>query len=307
MFIDPVNVVLPEIDKLPPTLTDPVTVKPPPTEVLPLTSKVPLRKDTIPCISVSPQTVNPEVAVIAIPVLEAILMTPETSAFVFTVKSSIVTEPISTPDWNVETPATSKVSNWVSPAWTSITDAGKLVLIPILEGRIVKLPTGDSWLLSGKCPSLALSVAMNPNFLQKLLSDPSSPAKTHPKYPPGTGSFFQTISPTLLSPSSDGVPIATVCFLLVLSIDNPFNVISLKSAPWSDVTVSLLLTTKGPLNSDWIILPAPPSTLRLSLTVTSSKITLNLGLSESSPTKVGIGIPIVSSCPVAELSLLLPT
>ena len=75
--------------------------------------------------------------------------------------------------------------------------AGIFVLIPIFDGRIVKFPKGDSLLLSGKFPSFALSVAISPNFLQELSSVPSSPAYTQPRYPPGSGSFLKTMSPTL--------------------------------------------------------------------------------------------------------------
>ena len=223
------------------------------------------------------------------------------------VRSSRVTFVRVTESWNVAIPATYNLSSLVSPSLTSITLCGWLVLIPIFDGRIVKFPRGELILLSVSVSCSASSGAISPNFLHLLFSLPSSPAKIHPAYPPGTGSFLNTTSPTLLSASARGVPIPTLYFLLVFSGSVPFRVINLKSDPWSELKLTLLLNTTGPLNSEVITFPAPPSTLMNSLTVTSSKTTLSLVSSPSSPTNLGTGIPMVSSCPVLELSLLLPT
>ena len=60
----------------------------------------------------------------------------------------------------------------------------------------------------------------------------------------------------------------------------------------------------GPSNSERIVLDLPPSTSSLSLTITSSKTTLNLD--GSCPVMVATGISNVDSLPVAELIFLLP-
>ena len=225
-------------------------------------------------------------------------MVPETDNLSLTVRSSILTVPKVTVSWNVAIPVTRSLSSFVRPSRTSITvlESGILVLIPILDGRIVKSPKGDSILLSLLDTPSASSVAIRPNFLHLLLQSlSSSPANIHPKNPPGVGLLLNTTSPILLSAFAEGVAIPTVYFLLVASESVPFNVMKLKSFPRSELKLTLLLNTTGPLNSEVSELPEPPSTLRKSFTVTSSNMTLNLSSPPSSPTFLGIGIPMVSS------------
>ena len=69
-------------------------------------------------------------------------------------------------------------------------------------------------------------------------------------------------------------------------------------------TLSSLLIVTGPSNWDKIRFDLPPSTVSLSLIVTSSNTTLNL--EGSCPVTVGIGASNVLSLPVEELTLLLP-
>ena len=71
------------------------------------------------------------------------------------------------------------------------------------------------------------------------------------------------------------------------------------------LNLTLPLNVTGPSNWDRICRELPPSTSILSLTITSSNTTLNLF--GSCPVTVGIGISNVVSCPVAELTRLLPT
>ena len=71
----------------------------------------------------------------------------------------------------------------------------------------------------------------------------------------------------------------------------------------SFILTSLLKVT-GPSNWDKISPESPPSTTILSLTVTSSKIALNLA--GSSPVTVGIGVSNDVSCPVADDFLVFP-
>ena len=77
--------------------------------------------------------------------MASIQTVPETDNLSLTVRSSILTVPKVTVSWNVAIPVTRSLSSFVRPSRTSITvlESGILVLIPILDGRIVKSPTGD--------------------------------------------------------------------------------------------------------------------------------------------------------------------
>ena len=70
------------------------------------------------------------------------------------------------------------------------------------------------------------------------------------------------------------------------------------------LTLTSLLNVTGPSNCDNISPESPPSTIILSLIVTSSKTALNLA--GSSPVTVGIGVSNEVSSPVAEDFLVLP-
>ena len=72
----------------------------------------------------------------------------------------------------------------------------------------------------------------------------------------------------------------------------------------SSLILTNLLNVTGPSNCDRIVFDFPPSTTSLSFMITSSKITDNLD--GSSPVTVASGASNVLSCPVAELTLLLP-
>ena len=111
-------------------------------------------------------------------------------------------------------------------------------------------------------------------------------------------------------PASIGVAIPTVYFLETVA--SPCRNIDDASIPLVDVEVSLLLNTTGPSNSERMLPSEPPSTLIERLIVASSGVrtsnpTLNPPPEISSPVTVGIGESNTSSCPVAELTFLLPT
>ena len=85
--------------------------------------------------------------------------------------------------------------------------------------------------------------------------------------------------------------------MLLFNFNVPLSVV----AP---LTLISLLKLTGPSNLDKTLLDLPPSTIILSLTVTSSNTTDNL--EGSCPVTVGTGASNVLSCPVVELTLLLP-
>ena len=83
------------------------------------------------------------------------------------------------------------------------------------------------------------------------------------------------------------------------------------SIPLFDVEVTFSLKITGPSNSEIILLSGPPSTLKerlieISRGVRTSNPTLTPVAPRSSPVTVGIGASNTSSCPVAELTFLLP-
>ena len=84
------------------------------------------------------------------------------------------------------------------------------------------------------------------------------------------------------------------------------------SMPLVEVEVILLLKITGPSNSETMFPSGPPSTLKERLIdasrgVRTSNPTLTPLVDTSSPVTVGIGASKTSSCPVAELTFLLPT
>ena len=110
-------------------------------------------------------------------------------------------------------------------------------------------------------------------------------------------------------PASEGVEPPTVYFLDTAA--SPCRNKWFDSIPFSELTVSLLLQITGPSNSEIMLLSEPPSTLRERLIETSSgdktsNPTLTPEVAISSPVTVGIGASKTSSCPVAELTFLLP-
>ena len=74
-----------------------------------------------------------------------------------------------------------------------------------------------------------------------------------------------------------------------------------------------MLNRTGPSNSEMMLLSVPPSTFNARLTVTSSGVIISNptavpeAISKSSPVTVAIGASTTSSCPVVELTFLLPT
>ena len=74
---------------------------------------------------------------------------------------------------------------------------------------------------------------------------------------------MRTTSPA--APPTDGVAIPTVIFLATLP--SPCNCSDTASIPSTDVDVTLLVKTDGPLNSDNTSLFAPPVTLIASVSV----------------------------------------
>ena len=110
-------------------------------------------------------------------------------------------------------------------------------------------------------------------------------------------------------PAREGVEIPIVCFLETVA--SPCKNNDPASIPLLDVDVSLLLKTTGPSNSEMMFAFGPPSTLNDLLIDASSGVrTSNPMLIPcsvaSSPVVVGIGASNTSSCPVAELTFLLP-
>ena len=88
-----------------------------------------------------------------------------------------------------------------------------------------------------------------------------------------------------------------VSSMLLFNFNVPLSVVE-------PLTLMSLLKLTGPSNLDRTLLDLPPSTIILSLTVTSSNTTDNL--EGSCPVTVGTGASNVLSCPVVELTLLLP-
>ena len=85
------------------------------------------------------------------------------------------------------------------------------------------------------------------------------------------------------------------------------------STPPEPSEVTFLLNRTGPSNSEIMLASVPPSTFSERLTVTSSGVMTSSqtatpeAMSKSSPVTVAIGASTTSSCPVVELTFLLPT
>ena len=85
------------------------------------------------------------------------------------------------------------------------------------------------------------------------------------------------------------------------------------SIPPATRDVTFLLNRTGPSNSEMMLASVPPSTFSERLTVTSSGVMTSSqtatpeAISKSSPLTVAIAASTTSSCPVAELTFLLPT